>query len=305
MTSRCCRIRHSRPRPTRATVAVSVDVSADRHPISPLIYGMASAPPDYLHDLRLGSNRWGGNDKSRYNWVLGNADNAARDWRFGNKTADGGAPNGVPSSAADAFMRGDQSGGAATLLTVPTLGWVARDADNATVSRGVPGAGGVPLADADGPIRGYDPSANRRRTSVRSVARKGSPFVDSPTLAGGVVYQDEWVHHLVTAFGPARAGGVRFYAMDNEPDLWDTTHTDVHPARMGYDDLLGDVSGVCHGGQGRRSDGPDHRTGLLGVDGLRVFAAGPGRRQLSHPCRSKPARRETGSCRGSWEGARA
>ncbi len=26
--------------------------------------------------------------------------------------------------------------------------------------------------------------------------------------------------------------------MDNEPDLWDSTHTDVHPARMGDDDLL-------------------------------------------------------------------
>jgi hypothetical protein len=223
--------------PAQATVAVTVDPQADRHPISPLIYGMAFAPSDYLHDLRLGLNRWGGNDKSRYNWVLGNADNAARDWNWADRTADGDAPNGVPSSAADAFVRRNESGDAATLLTVPTLGWVARDASNATASQGVPGGGGPPLPG--GAIAGYDPTANRRRTSVRSLARKGQLFTDHPTLADGVVYQDEWVHHLKTTFGPADAGGVRFYAMDNEPDLWDGTHTDVHPARMGYDDLLG------------------------------------------------------------------
>ena len=226
--------------PTQATVAVRVDVQADRHPISPLIYGLAFAPADALTDLRPGLNRWGGNDKSRYNWVLGNADNAGRDWRFGNRLAYGTAPNGQPSSAADEFVRGNMQAGAATLLTIPTLGWVAKDADNGAASQGVPGGGGDPLAGPDGPIQGYDPGANRRLTSVRSLARKGRPFTDAPTLADGAVYQDEWVHHLVGTFGDASQGGVRFYAMDNEPDLWDSTHTDVHPARMGYDDILGE-----------------------------------------------------------------
>ena len=40
-------------------------------------------------------------------------------------------------------------------------------------------------------------------------------------------------------FGKATDGGVRFYSMDNEPDLWaDDTHLDVHPVRVGYDELL-------------------------------------------------------------------
>ena len=63
--------------------------------------------------------------------------------------------------------------------------------------------------------------------------------MDAPTLDGGVVYQDEWVHHLVKTFGSSARGGVTLFAMDNEPDLWDATHRDIHPARMGYDDLLG------------------------------------------------------------------
>ena len=226
------------PAPTQATVAVTVNVAAGRHPISPFIYGMAFAPDDYLADLRLGVNRWGGNDKTRYNWVQGNADNAARDWGFRNRYAsDGSVPPG-PSSAADRFVRGNKARGAATLLTVPTIGWVARDADNGHASVNVPGTGGPGLSGADGPIAGYDPAANRALTSVRSVARKNAPFVDHPTLAGGVIYQDEWIAHLQKTFGTAAHGGVQFYAMDNEPDLWDATHTDVHPARMGYDDVL-------------------------------------------------------------------
>jgi hypothetical protein len=42
----------------------------------------------------------------------------------------------------------------------------------------------------------------------------------------------------VGRFGLAAAGGVRYYAIDNEPDLWASTHTDVHPVQVGYDDML-------------------------------------------------------------------
>jgi len=190
---------------------------------------MAFAPGDYLSDLKLGANRWGGNDKTRYNWVQGNAVNAARDWEFRNRYAsDGTVPPG-PSAAADRFVAGDKVRGAATVLTVPTLGWVARDTDNGHQSVNVPNSDKT---------AGYDPTDNRNRTSVKSVARKSAPFSDAPTLAGGVVYQDEWIAHLKKTFGPASNGGVQFYAMDNEPDLWDSTHTDVHPARMGYGDMV-------------------------------------------------------------------
>ncbi len=215
--------------PTSATVAVTVNENAGRHPISPYIYGMAFAPDDYLADLKLGVNRWGGNDKSRYNWVQGNADNAARDWEFRNRYAsDASVPPGA-SSAADKFVAGNKARQAATLLTVPTMGWVAKDSDNSHQSVNVP---------SPDKTAGYDPADNRARTSVRSVARKNAPFSVAPTLASGVVYQDEWIAHLKKTFGPASNGGVQFYAMDNEPDLWASTHTDIHPAPMGYDDVL-------------------------------------------------------------------
>ena len=43
-------------------------------------------------------------------------------------------------------------------------------------------------------------------------------------------YQKEWVQHLVTRWGPAANGGVRYYIYDNEPSFWHHTHRDVHPA---------------------------------------------------------------------------
>ena len=117
------------------------------------------------------------------------------------------------------------------------MGWVAKDGDTDTRSIDVPD-GGAPIALGSDAIDGYDPSANRAATIVRSVARKGALADDPPDPRSGSVYQDEWVSHLVGRFGTAAAGGVAYYAIDNEPDLWSYTHTDVHPVRPGYQDML-------------------------------------------------------------------
>jgi hypothetical protein len=223
--------------PTEATVAVTIDAGADQHPISPYIYGTAFASVDCLKDLHPSVNRWGGNDKTRYNWVHGNATNAARDWRWANRFGGEPGPFQGPSSAADIFFMHNRAANVATLLAVPTIGWVAKDTDNGHTSVNVPSAGGPPLTNVNGAIAGYDPTENRNKTSVPSLARNPSPTANV-TPASSPVYQDDWIRHLVKSFGKASQGGVQFYSMDNEPDLWDTTHTDVHPVQMGYDDML-------------------------------------------------------------------
>jgi hypothetical protein len=67
---------------TAQPLVISIDAGQPGHQISPLIYGLAEAPADWLHDLRPRINRWGGNQTSRYNWKLGNAFNASRDYEF-------------------------------------------------------------------------------------------------------------------------------------------------------------------------------------------------------------------------------
>src|SRR5262249_50426272 len=212
--------------------AVRVDTDGQGRPVSPLVYGVAAADPTTVRALGATVDRSGGNPSSRYNWVNGHAWNAGRDWGFRNVNYSG--RGGPPAGPAVPPTLG---AGAVPLLTVPPLGWVAKDADNGTMSTGAPASGGPGLERSSGAIAGYDPTANRQRTSVPSFARKSSALQDPPDPSLGAVYQDEWVHHLAQRFGVG-SGGVQLFAMDNEPDLWSVTHTDVHPARMGYDDML-------------------------------------------------------------------
>jgi hypothetical protein len=228
----------SAPHQAPPAVTLTVEASRELRAISPLIYGVAVAGKDDLDATGARLNRWGGNPNSRYNWEAGSAWNAARDWEFRNYGETDGTAQ-APSSAADAFIAVTRNTNAEPVLTVPAVGWVARNGRQESRSLDVPASGGPPAPGSRDNIAGYDAAANRRATSIRSRARKDSAFADPPDLDDDTVYQDEWVNHLVRRFGSAASGGVRYYVIDNEPDLWSETHTDVHPVQLGYDDSLG------------------------------------------------------------------
>ena len=215
-----------------SSVVVRVDLTAGGRPISPYIYGVAFADTATLRVLGATVNRWGGNSSSRYNWANGHAWNAARDWEFRN--GNGGHPSG---QVADQFIRDTLAAGAVPVMTIPSIGYVASNDDNGTRSTGVPAQGGPPVAPGSPAIIGYDPSANRSATSVPSLPAKPGPFVLAPSATSAPVYEDEWVHEMVQRFGSAPKG-VGYFAIDNEPDLWSVVHTDVHPVRMSYTDML-------------------------------------------------------------------
>ncbi|MBI2338399.1 cellulase family glycosylhydrolase, partial [Candidatus Daviesbacteria bacterium] len=227
------------PTPAPATpVTVNIDVSLDNHSISPLIYGIANSAglSTYQQTMGVAFNRWGGNARTRHNWEI-NASNAGSDWEFRNLNQAGGST--VAGKASIDFVNKNKSAGAESLLTIPLVGWVAKNGSNSTYSTGVPGAGGPPVSPGSEAIAGYDPTNNRNTTSFRAVAKKGSAFAYPPDTTDNIVYQDEWVNYIKNTLGSAQNGGVKFYAMDNEMDLWaDDTHIDVHPVRAGYDESL-------------------------------------------------------------------
>src|SRR5690606_6052517 len=45
----------------------------------------------------------------------------------------------------------------------------------------------------------------------------------------GPQYVKDWLGHLTAKYGTAAEGGVRFYNLENEPDIWHSTHRAVHP----------------------------------------------------------------------------
>ena len=71
----------SAPPITNTPVSITVDAQLNRHPISPLIYGVAFASSNQLADGNFTLNRSGGNAETRYNWQL-NAHNHGFDWYF-------------------------------------------------------------------------------------------------------------------------------------------------------------------------------------------------------------------------------
>jgi len=159
---------------TAAIVGINLDLAAPGRTISPLIYGIATKNPDGAAGLGATSDRWGGNPSSRYNWVVGNACNAADDWEFRNQTC------GVQGkdSASDNYVARDKALSMTSLITVPALGWVASSTDNSQRSVNVPKSGG-PAVDAGGaepqqaptpirvPERPREPDAPRPSEPVR------------------------------------------------------------------------------------------------------------------------------------------
>lgn len=198
------------PAPPAGAVIITIDPSQPTHPISPFIYGVSVASEEVLRELRPGLNSWGGNPNSRYNWQLGHAWNTGSDWLYMNY-GDG------DGSVSDRFVMQSNAYGAAVRLALPTLGWVAKDNSNATCS--FPTADGQ-CGNADGAsCQNPGPVADPNLTSVQS---------DVASIVA-------WVEQMQQA----QNLNVRFFAMDNEPELWGITHYDVHPTCTTYDEILG------------------------------------------------------------------
>ena len=213
-----------------ASVHVTVDVLSNRHTISPLIYGV-SFPPDtnYITDSGATLVRWGGNAATRYNWK--NFDtNAANDWYFSNRTA-GSAPLYADSTQ---FVSKIAAAGGFPLMTVGMLPWVAKDASSYSFSVAKYGAQCQvnPYNSDDGNGVATDCQTNLTGNDPKDAH---VPLLDQPGTGdpAGSVYRSQWVAALATAFGSAP----HYYDMDNEIDIWGSTHRDVHPNPSGYEEL--------------------------------------------------------------------
>ena len=217
------------PVPTAATI--KVDAAANRHAISPLIYGVAYGDVASLKLLNAPLNRQGGNNTTRYNWQL-NADNKDFDYYF-ESIAD---PSAVPGERGDTFIADSKAGGAQPLLTVPMLGWVAKVGPNREKLPSFSVAKYGPQKDTDSR---YMPDAGN------GIKPDGTPITgNDPTDANvlaDVSFQAGWINHLVSKWGKASRGGLRYYLMDNEPSIWSGTHRDVHPQPETLDEIKADT----------------------------------------------------------------
>ena len=206
---------------------LSVDVSQDRAAIDPLIYGMNFVDPALGAELALPLNRWGGNDTSRYNYLL---DTSAKgmDYFFSVIPYSADGANLPEDSTVDRYIRQNAAWGGQTIITVPLIGWTPKAADIHLC--GFPKSR-FPNQQAFEPWR--EECGNGKYPDGTPITNPVATDSSAPITTQFVT---NWVAYLVNRYGGANGGGVRLYALDNEPHLWNDTHRDIRLTGLGYDE---------------------------------------------------------------------
>jgi fibronectin type 3 domain-containing protein len=196
--------------PVNPDVTITIDPTKTK-PISPYIYGLNfyfgnTDPPPLLTFDRAGGNRW-----TAYNWET-NASNAGSDYLYENDNYLSSST--VAGEAVRGFIAQDQAGGLASLMTVQLQGLVAGD-ENGPVSTANP------------------PDMTRFKTVVdKKSTRSWAPFTTTPVTTDAYVFMDEFLWAMDQKFAGMGIFGTNpahptFVELDNEPELWNTTHLEV------------------------------------------------------------------------------
>jgi len=205
--------------PATVNVTITVDPTKTRA-ISPYIYGTnfyagnTNAPALLTLD-RAGGNRW-----TAYNWI-NNGSNAGNDYFY--ETDDYlcqtalGCDASKPAEAVRLAIAGDQQAGLASLVTLQLQGYVSKDTTLVQVPKPFPNL-----------------------TFFRPVVdKKGAAFTLTPPPAStdNNVYMDEFAWALdqklsgKNIFGASPAQPT-FISLDNEPELWNSTHEEIQGSTM-------------------------------------------------------------------------
>lgn len=208
--------------------ACRISVPARLERISPDIYGMAAAPLRMLTNACVPLNRWGGNPACRYNWMLGNAWNTGNDWFFENVSIERNAWQGF-------LRRAEQSGGRA-LVTLPLVGFVAKDTSSSSFS-----------------VRKYGPQQKTdlyRPDAGNGLRLEGTPVAGNDRYDTSVVadppFVAAWVRQMAQDFPRLFEERRVIFALGNEPMLWNVTQRDVHPKPVTYDEYLERFIAMAH-----------------------------------------------------------
>lgn len=234
--------------PGTTNVTVSINTLANRHLISPYIYGVNTSNINNVKGENPTLVRFGGNAASDYNWKLFTY-NAAADWFFEDYGL-GNTGGLIPDSVQ---LTSDTVGaGSHMLTTMAMLDWVAKGAGNwsYSVKKFGPQCATDPWnSDAgNGLVAGStgNCATSSMPVTTQAVTDAYVPLVNttSDCTTGNCIYRQEWTNALAAAFGTDTCNvpyssitTCHFFDLDNEPEIWDGSHRDVHPVHPGYTEL--------------------------------------------------------------------
>jgi fibronectin type 3 domain-containing protein len=205
---------------TPANVAADVTITVNPNntkPIFPYIYGTNFYSGNTGVSPLLTFDRDGGNRWTAYNWI-NNASNAGSDYFYENDNylCNGSCNASIPAEAVRTFIAADQGSGLASLVTFQLQGYVSINTTTVQVPMPFPN------------LTYFRPVVYKKSTA------SNAPFTLTPPAAttDNNVYMDEFAWALgqkfsgMDIFGTSAAQPT-FISLDNEPDLWNSTHQEI------------------------------------------------------------------------------
>lgn len=200
-------------------VTFEVVASEEVRPISPLIYGANLDSVDCADSkarftfCRRRSAAW-----STYNWE-NNASNAgAGDC---NENNDALSASATPGAAMTDLIELAEGAGAATVLTLPMLPYVAADKNGGSAA---PGCSGDVANTADYLATRFKQNRARKGSALSLVPDTGDQFVNG----------DELVAFLHDGYPDSTL----LFGLDSQTELWEIEHPRVRTTPLGYDELI-------------------------------------------------------------------
>ena len=207
---------------TAKPVSFHVSCEAKATKVSPLIYGIAYYPETDGQPAQwaMGATgrRWGGNHTSRYNWEAGFW-NLTEDWFYENKPA---------AMTWEKFLDDNDAHGVLSAITIPTIGWVAKDGTSA----------GFPVTTF-GAQEKTDPWNKDAGNGMSTLGKKLPPGPPTQTsVAAPPEFMKRWAQAIKARETKKGKRSVAQYILDNEPMNWTNKHRDVRTEPLGYDELV-------------------------------------------------------------------
>ncbi|KAJ3573779.1 hypothetical protein NP233_g2216 [Leucocoprinus birnbaumii] len=179
-------------------------------PINPHIYGVNfPTNADYIKHLGVTISRWGGNAVTAYN-PFGGFTNAGNDWYFENRGSD----------SADDWIGWVHGAGSDSLLTIPALDWVSKDNSSYSYPKTT-----YPDQAA------YDPyNANAGNGKFANGSWVAPPNQANVYTPWNTTLAQKWLKGLKNI--------PTIVTIDNEIEIASSTHQDMHPVDINYDEEL-------------------------------------------------------------------
>ncbi|KAG6890992.1 hypothetical protein C0992_011269 [Termitomyces sp. T32_za158] len=199
---------------TLPSVQYASIVQSVKQPINPHIYGVNfPTSASYIEHLGVTMSRWGGNAVTAYN-PFGGFTNAGSDWYFENRASD----------SADDWVGWVQDAGSATMLTVPALDWVSKDASSYSYPRSI-------YPDQTG----FDPYNSDAGNGLLPNGSYVTPVPDQNNVYA------PWNTSAAKQWLSGMKNKPKIVTIDNEIEIASSTHQDMHPVPVDYDEELSRV----------------------------------------------------------------